>query len=184
MKNTHSVIVLVSSLLAFWATSSFGVQPPTKRALLIGISNYEHLPDLRGADNDVDLIATVLTGKFGFLPNNIKTIKNSDATSEAIANAFEELASEVEPNDAVYIHFSGYGSEVVDVSGDSVTGYDATLIPHDGSGVPSQPCDVRGDGHVVAVVDPQRRIAWGSHGWDGTPNIDKKLKLEPDTGVE
>lgn len=39
----------------------------------------------------------------------------------------------------------------------------------------------RGDGHVVMVIDPQKRIAWGSHGWDGegrTPGV------EPDTGVE
>lgn len=35
----------------------------------------------------------------------------------------------------------------------------------------------RGDGHVVMVIDPDRRIAWGSHGWDG--NKDTK-----DTGVE
>jgi hypothetical protein len=39
-----------------------------------------------------------------------------------------------------------------------------------------------GDGHVVAVIDPDERIAWGSHGWDG--NVKKKLALEPDTGVE
>jgi hypothetical protein len=39
----------------------------------------------------------------------------------------------------------------------------------------------RGDGHVVLVVDAQKRIAWGSQGWDGngrTPGV------EPDTGVE
>ncbi|MDJ0941413.1 MAG: hypothetical protein QNJ00_16750 [Woeseiaceae bacterium] len=40
----------------------------------------------------------------------------------------------------------------------------------------------RGDGHVVAVIDPARRIAWGSHGWDG--NVRAELALEPDTGVE
>ncbi len=39
----------------------------------------------------------------------------------------------------------------------------------------------RGDGHVVMVVDPLKRIAWGSHGWDGNS---KALKIEPDTGVE
>ncbi len=27
--------------------------------------------------------------------------------------------------------------------------------------------DRRGDGHVVMVIDPVKRIAWGSHGWDG-----------------
>lgn len=39
----------------------------------------------------------------------------------------------------------------------------------------------RNDGHVVMVIDEAKRIAWGSHGWDGegrTPGI------EPDTGVE
>jgi len=39
----------------------------------------------------------------------------------------------------------------------------------------------RNDGHVVMVIDPQKRIAWGSHGWDGegrTPGV------VPDTGVE
>jgi hypothetical protein len=41
--------------------------------------------------------------------------------------------------------------------------------------------DGRGDGHVVMVVDPKKRIAWGSHGWDGNSRI---LPVEPDTGVE
>ena len=43
--------------------------------------------------------------------------------------------------------------------------------------------DERGDGHVVMVIDPQKRIAWGSHGWDGSPR-DSPLPIEPDTGVE
>lgn len=41
--------------------------------------------------------------------------------------------------------------------------------------------DARGDGHVVMVIDPDKRIAWGSHGWDGNA---KELSIEPDTGVE
>lgn len=41
--------------------------------------------------------------------------------------------------------------------------------------------DTRGDGHVVMVIDPEKRIAWGSHGWDGSP---RQLPVEPDTGVE
>ena len=39
----------------------------------------------------------------------------------------------------------------------------------------------RGDGHVVMVIDPVKRIAWGSHGWDGNAG---EFKVEPDTGVE
>jgi len=41
--------------------------------------------------------------------------------------------------------------------------------------------DHQGDGHVVMVIDPQRRIAWGSHGWDGNG---KEMKVKPETGVE
>ncbi len=41
--------------------------------------------------------------------------------------------------------------------------------------------DQQGDGHVVMVIDPQRQIAWGSHGWDGTA---RELKVKPETGVE
>ena len=40
--------------------------------------------------------------------------------------------------------------------------------------------DQRGDGHTVMVIDPVKRIAWGSHGWDG--NV--KDGQPPDTGVE
>jgi hypothetical protein len=41
--------------------------------------------------------------------------------------------------------------------------------------------DERGDGHVVFVVDPARRIAVGSHGWDGNA---KELRVAPQTGVQ
>nr|VFJ63364.1 MAG: Caspase domain-containing protein [Candidatus Kentron sp. FW] len=39
----------------------------------------------------------------------------------------------------------------------------------------------RGDGHTVMVIDPKKRIAWGSHGWDGN---EKLLGIKEDTGIE
>jgi hypothetical protein len=39
----------------------------------------------------------------------------------------------------------------------------------------------RGDAQTVMVIDPERRIAWGSHVWDGNA---RELEVEPDTGVE
>lgn len=41
--------------------------------------------------------------------------------------------------------------------------------------------DRQGDGHVVMVIDPDKRIAWGSHGFDGNAG---ELKVKPDIGVE
>lgn len=45
----------------------------------------------------------------------------------------------------------------------------------------------REDGHTVMVIDPKKRIAWGSHGWDGSPNFEGTAEGFPvaaDTGVE
>ena len=45
----------------------------------------------------------------------------------------------------------------------------------------------KGDGHVVMVIDPEKRIAWGSHGWDGNPRlIDENTGKAPDVdrGIE
>jgi hypothetical protein len=42
--------------------------------------------------------------------------------------------------------------------------------------------NTQGDGHTVMVIDPLRRIAWGSHGWDG--NAAAKLPIVPKNGVE
>jgi hypothetical protein len=38
----------------------------------------------------------------------------------------------------------------------------------------------RDTGHTVMVIDPAKRIAWGSHGWDGNT----RFGLSADTGVE
>lgn len=46
---------------------------------------------------------------------------------------------------------------------------------------------VHGDGHTVMVIDPEKRIAWGSHGWDGEPRlIEQQTGVRPDQdrGVE
>lgn len=41
--------------------------------------------------------------------------------------------------------------------------------------------DIKGDGHVVIAIDPLKRIAWGSHGWDGNG---RQADVEADNGVE
>jgi hypothetical protein len=43
--------------------------------------------------------------------------------------------------------------------------------------------DQKNDGHVVMVIDPVKRVAWGSHGWDGSAR-DSDYVVQPDTGVE
>ena len=42
--------------------------------------------------------------------------------------------------------------------------------------------DGKEDGHTVMVIDPVKRIAWGSHGWDGNPKDNPAIPF--DNGVE
>ena len=81
----------------------------TKRALLIGISDYGYAgkPDTWGnihGANDVNLIYPTLKNK-GFV---ITKICNRTATAKKIRSEFKKLISICKLGDFVYIHFSGH----------------------------------------------------------------------------
>ena len=107
---------------------------PRKRALLIGIDNYKaaHVPKLQGAVNDVRLMHALLIGKFGMPPENIKVLKNEEATRQAIIDAIRnDLIAKANKDDVVILHFSGHGSQMKDISGDEVDELDETLVAYD-----------------------------------------------------
>ncbi|MBE9063125.1 caspase family protein [cf. Phormidesmis sp. LEGE 11477] len=93
-----------------------------KLALLIGIGDYPAAavpsgqPDsgkLLGARNDVALQRELLIHRFGFLPEDIVSLTNAQATREGIYQAFvDHLYSQARAGDVVVVHFSGYGSQV------------------------------------------------------------------------
>ncbi|MFP4219587.1 MAG: caspase family protein [Phormidium sp.] len=85
-----------------------------KRALLIGINRYPDSTgnDLSGAVTDVRLQEQVLQHRFGFAPNDILRLSDDAAKREATLDAFADHFSEVTANDVVWLHFSGYGSQV------------------------------------------------------------------------
>ena len=102
-----------------------------RRALLIGINDYENLPTLRGALNDVETLQKILSSRYDFDEQNIRVITDRQATRAGILQAFEQLAAESGPNDIVFVHYSGHGSQVPDTSNDEEDGMDETLCPHD-----------------------------------------------------
>lgn len=116
---------------------------PGRHALLIGINDYRtndapatsgggpRFPDLNGAVNDVELLAGVLVDRFGFPPERVARLVDAEATREAILAALRDLAGRTKPGDAVYIHFSGHGSQVPDLDGDEADGADETILSHD-----------------------------------------------------
>lgn len=130
--NASLCTTVVLSMALISSTASAG--DPVHRALLIGINEYESpdLGDLRGALNDIELIRHVLTTRLGFATENVQTMADAEATRTGILRALEELVSRAGPEDQVYVHYSGHGSQVKDLNGDETDGMDETLVPHDG----------------------------------------------------
>jgi hypothetical protein len=115
------------------------------RALLIGINDYlandvdasqtagqTWIPeDLNGAVNDVAIMKQTLVTRFGFDEEHIVTLFDRDATRENMLKVMREFVASTEPGDVAYIHFSGHGSQVEDVSGDEADKLDETILPYD-----------------------------------------------------
>ncbi|MDZ7961162.1 MAG: caspase family protein [Aulosira sp. DedQUE10] len=111
-----------------------------KLALLVGINQYQGLPQLYGCVNDVQLQQELLIHRFGFNPKDILTLTDQKATRQGMLTAFEEhLIKQAKPGDVVVFHFSGHGSRVLDRDRDSEDGLNSTLVPIDGTLPPGYP---------------------------------------------
>lgn len=104
----------------------------TKRALIVGIGEYpaESGWKVINGDNDVPLIMDALAYK-GFLPGNVISLVNEQATKTNILSKFKQLTALSQPGDKLYIHFSTHGQWVIDTNGDEKDGKDEALIPYD-----------------------------------------------------
>jgi hypothetical protein len=110
-------------------------------------------------------------------PNDAENLKLGIDCSRSIWYAFTRAGLAYNDGDR-YLHTaimvgdeSAMAREFESCGGDSGLRLGDVLVYRD---------DGRGVGHTVMVIDPEKRIAWGSHGWDG--NV--KEGLESDTGVE
>ncbi|WP_235526615.1 caspase family protein [Nostoc piscinale] len=86
---------------------------PRKLALLVGINQYRKSPSLSGCLTDVELQKELLIHRFGFLPANILTLTDEQASREFIeAACLDHLGKQVKSDDVVVFHFSGYGTRI------------------------------------------------------------------------
>lgn len=105
------------------------IKSATKRALLVGISNYpsESMWSPIHGTNDVQLIEQTLNTQ-GF---KVLTLKDSNATASKIRKSLARLQAEVTSGDIIYLHFSCHGQPIEDIDGDEDDGWDEALIPFD-----------------------------------------------------
>lgn len=105
----------------------------TKRALMIGINKYKAVPKLQGSLNDIETMRQILLTRWGFADKNITVVTDEAATRAGMLAALEQLAKDAGPNDTIYFHYSGHGSQVEDLNGDEPDDHlDETLVPQDG----------------------------------------------------
>jgi regulation of enolase protein 1 (concanavalin A-like superfamily) len=81
----------------------------TKYALLIGVSNYETLPNLLGPTKDIKEISKLLQNpNIGeFIPENITILE--DPEREEVENAIYDLFERPKKGDLVLFYFAGHG---------------------------------------------------------------------------
>lgn len=105
----------------------------TKRALLVGISDYGNAMEdpnkwanISGA-NDILLLSPLFI-EHGY---SVTSLVDRQATHAGITAALEKLANDSKKGDTVYVHFSMHGQPFEDLNGDEEDGWDEALIPVD-----------------------------------------------------
>jgi len=109
-----------------------------KKALLIGINYFGQQGELRGCINDVKNIKNLIQSR-GFFEDPSRMIILTDdqrdpryqPTRDNIIEAMHWLVSGAQPNDSLFFHYSGHGSQTMDDDGDEVDGSDETILPVD-----------------------------------------------------
>jgi len=87
----------------------------TAYAIIVGISDYPGSDyDLSYCDDDASAVYNMLLNEYNFRSKNIIYLQDSSATRNGINNAFNSIASIIQPDDIFYFYYSGHGgSELV-----------------------------------------------------------------------
>lgn len=87
----------------------------TIHTLLVGIDDYpDPIPSLRGCVNDLEAFASYLSGRIDEeqgVTLNMRTLKNGEATREAVIRAFREHLGKAVAGDVALFCYSGHGSQ-------------------------------------------------------------------------
>jgi hypothetical protein len=108
-----------------------------EQALLIGINYFGTRNALKGCINDVHNLAPFLNQRYGFSYDDIviltddKRDPNWRPTRANIIRALHWLVAGAQPNDSLFLHFSGHGGQTEDLDGDEEDGLDETIYPVD-----------------------------------------------------
>ncbi|CUS96791.1 PEGA domain-containing protein [Candidatus Kryptobacter tengchongensis] len=80
-------------------------------ALIIGIDNYNYLPQLKSAVKGAKMVKKMLIENYGFSPEDIIELYDEDATRDNISMRLDKLSDPkfISFNDGIFMFFAGHG---------------------------------------------------------------------------
>ncbi|KAJ7546983.1 hypothetical protein O6H91_08G063700 [Diphasiastrum complanatum] len=109
----------------------------SKKAVICGISYRYSRHELKGCLNDAKCMKYFLTTKFDFPESAILMLTEEEAdplklpTKHNMRMALYWLVKDCRAGDSLVFHFSGHGSQQVNLNGEELDGFDETLCPLD-----------------------------------------------------
>ncbi len=96
-----------------------GGNPNGRYALLVAADDYpgEDADLAGGPSNDVLLMQTMLTQKYGFKPSDIVVLRDVESNRDQIIEAFRRHLGQAGPNGVAVFHYSGHGMQLPDNRG-------------------------------------------------------------------
>jgi hypothetical protein len=122
-------IIALTAVALSWAAKA----EASDRALVIGVNQYQNVtPQLHGSVPDAMHFADLLKDEFGFEPQNIKVLTDSDATRSNILSQFRHWIIEgTKPGDRAVFYFSGHGAQVMVPDGAGGKRITSAIVPVD-----------------------------------------------------
>jgi hypothetical protein len=109
--------------------------PSSRRALCVGINQYQNFPSaaLQGCVNDVQDMKSVLTKHLGFTAADVVELTDSQATKATIMKNLSDMVAGAKAGEYSYLVFnmSSHGTQVPDKEGDEPDRADEAFCPHD-----------------------------------------------------
>ena len=116
------------------AASASGGDPADRYALIVSVADYPGLGpdqpgDLVGPTADGAAVQKLLVEDYGFRPENVRVLRDAEATREAVVEAFRTHLGQAGPEGTAVFHYAGHGTQLpAEVL---PTGFAATLAEDD-----------------------------------------------------
>ncbi|KAI1431690.1 caspase domain-containing protein [Xylaria sp. CBS 124048] len=108
-----------------------------RKALLIGINYFGQSAALAGCINDTRNLSAFLMERYNYRREDMIILTDDQQdprlqpTKANMLRAMQWLVQGAQPNDSLFLHYSGHGGQTADLDGDEDDGYDEVIYPVD-----------------------------------------------------